>query len=76
MICDYMYVLGHLVVFVNVILHNSLLCGQQYPPSCYNIQKGTTSFNSLTTHFLIATRKISVICLTQLTLQISGFKKN
>jgi len=71
MIHDSMYALGHLVVFLNVILHNSLLCGQQCPPSCYNIQKGKTSFNSLATHFLIATRKRSVIYLIQLTLQIT-----
>jgi len=45
-----MYALGHLIVFPNVILHNPLLCGQQYPPSCYNVQN-VTSFNYLTAHF-------------------------
>jgi hypothetical protein len=50
MIHDSMYALGHLVEFPNVILHNPLLCGQQCPPSCYNIQK-VTSLNSLTAHF-------------------------
>lgn len=57
MIYDSMYRLGHLVAFLNVFLHNSLLYGQQCPPSCYNIQKGTTSFNSLTAHFFILQQK-------------------
>jgi len=56
MIHDSVYALGHLVVFPNVILHNPLLCGQQYPPSCYNIQK-VTSFNSHTANFFNCNKK-------------------